>query len=82
MSKMEILAELPKLGLEDRREIFERIGELEEYDLLHGSKPTAEENPLLDRELQDYRKNPEAGSPWNKVEARISNPASQTGQPC
>jgi hypothetical protein len=30
MSKMEIMAELPKLGTEDHREIFERIGELEE----------------------------------------------------
>ena len=71
MSKMEILAELPKLGTEDCREIFERIGELEDYDLLHGGKPTAEERALLDRELEDYRKNPEAGSTWNEAEARI-----------
>jgi hypothetical protein len=71
MSKMEIMAELPKLGTEDHREIFERIGELEEYDLLHGGKPTAEERALLDRELEEYRKNSEAGSTWNEVEARI-----------
>ena len=70
MSKMEILAELPKLGTEDRREIFERIGELEEYDLLHGGKPTAVEKALLDRELEDFRKNPEAGLTWNEVVAR------------
>jgi len=29
MSKAEILNELPRLGLRERREIFERIGELE-----------------------------------------------------
>lgn len=69
------MAELPKLGTADRREIFERIGELEEYDLLQGGKPTAEEKALLDRELEEYRKNPEAGSTWNEVEARIRKPA-------
>ena len=35
MSKMEILAELPKLELADRREIFDRICEIEERDLLN-----------------------------------------------
>ena len=36
MSKMEILTELPKLDLADRREIFERICEMEERDLING----------------------------------------------
>lgn len=86
MSKADILAELPKLGLEDRREIFERIGELEERELLNGGKPTAEETALLDRELAEYRQNPEAGSTWNEVEARLRTPsrllvgASSSGQ--
>lgn len=71
MSKKEILAELPRMAPEDRREIFERITELEEYELIHGGKPSAEEQALLDRELEDYRRNPEAGSAWNEVEARI-----------
>ena len=53
MSKMEILAELPKLELADRREIFD----------------------LLDRELVEYRRNPEAGSSWNEVEARLRKPS-------
>ena len=35
------------------------------------SKPTAEEKALLDRELEEYRQNPEAGSTWNEVEARL-----------
>lgn len=71
MSKMEILAELAKLELADRREIFDRICEIEEQDLLKGGGATAEERALLDRELEEYRRNPEPGSPWNEVEARI-----------
>ena len=69
MSKREILEELPKLQAHDRREIYERICEIEENDLL--SEPTAEEKALLDRELESYRKNPEAGSNWTEVEARL-----------
>ena len=71
MSKAEILLELPKLELADRREIFERICDMEERDLLNGSLPTAEEKALLDRELEAYRQNPEAGSPWAEVKARL-----------
>jgi putative addiction module component (TIGR02574 family) len=71
MSKAEILLELPKLELADRREIFERICDMEERDLLNGSLPTAEEKALLDRELELYRQNPEAGSPWAEVKARL-----------
>jgi hypothetical protein len=74
MSKIEILQELPKLALEERREIFDRICELEENDLLKGSEPTAEEKTLLDRELEDYRQSPKAGSLWHEVEGRILKP--------
>jgi putative addiction module component (TIGR02574 family) len=70
MSKTEILAELPKLDVADRREIFDRVCEMEERDLLTGGA-TDEEKVLLDRELEEYRRNPEAGSTWNEVEARI-----------
>jgi hypothetical protein len=75
MSKAEILQELPKLGLQDRREILDRICELEENDLLRGGEPTPEEKALLDQELSEYRQNPEAGSPWHELEARIRKPA-------
>lgn len=74
MSKLEILAELPKLQLADRREIFDRICEMEERDLLTGGA-TDEERALLDRELEEYRRNPEAGSSWNEVEARLRKPS-------
>ncbi|MFZ0829319.1 MAG: addiction module protein [Verrucomicrobiia bacterium] len=75
MSKAEILAELPKLELADRREIFDRICEIEERDLLQGGTPTAEEKALLDRECEEYRRNPEAGSTWNEVESRLRKPS-------
>ena len=74
MSKTEILRELPKLRLQERREIFDRICELEESDLLRGEEPTAEEKALLDRELEEYQRNPAAGSLWHEVDARISKP--------
>lgn len=74
MSKMEILAELPKLELAERREIFDRLCEMEERDLLTGGA-TDEEKALLDRELAEYRQNPEAGSSWSEVEARLRKPS-------
>ena len=71
MSKAEILEELPRLALEERREIFERICEMEERDLLNGGKPSAAEMVLLDRELEEYKAAPEADSSWKEVEARL-----------
>jgi putative addiction module component (TIGR02574 family) len=77
MSKAEILKELPALQPDDRREIFERLCDLEERDLLAGLAPTAAEKALLDREMEDYRKNPDAGSSWTEVEARLRGPSEQ-----
>jgi putative addiction module component (TIGR02574 family) len=71
MSKSEILEELPKLKADEGREIFERICEMEEWALLNGSEPSAEEKAMLDRELEEHRANPEAGSSWDEVEARL-----------
>lgn len=77
MSKADILAELPKLDSQERREIFERIGEMEDQDLIKGAEPTVEEKLLLDRELEEYRQNPQAGSTWNDVEARLRQHSSR-----
>jgi len=54
----------------DRREIFDRLCEMEERDLLNGGA-TPEEKAMLDRELEEYRRNPDAGSSWEEVEPRI-----------
>ncbi len=74
MSKMEILAELPKLAVADRREIFDHLCDLEERDLLNGGA-TPEEKALLDREIEEYRRNPDAGSTWDEVQTRIRKSA-------
>jgi putative addiction module component (TIGR02574 family) len=74
MSKAEILRELPRLPLGERREIFERIIELEDQDLLKGGEPTPEEKALLDRELEEYQRNPDVGSSWEEVKERVRKP--------
>ena len=71
MSKTQIMEELPRLGLADRREIWERLCELEERDLLQGAEPTPEEKFLLDQELEEFQATPEAGSEWQEVRARL-----------
>jgi putative addiction module component (TIGR02574 family) len=71
MSKSEILQELPKLKADERREIFERLCEMEEMALIHGAEPSVEEKALLDSELEAYRTNPDSGSTWSEVEARL-----------
>lgn len=74
MSKSEILDELPKLNLEDRRAIFNRLCEMEEQDVLAGVA-TPEEKNLLDQAWSEYQRNPDEGSTWEEVQARIHKPS-------
>ena len=72
MSKTEILEELPKLNSVELREIRDRIWQLEEEELLSGrAKPSEEEEKMLDRELEDYSRNRDAGSNWEEVKSRL-----------
>lgn len=72
MSKTEILEELPKLESAELREIRDRIWQIEEEELLSGrAKPSEEERQLLDRELEDYARDPNAGSTWEEVQSRL-----------
>ena len=66
MSKAEIIAELPKLTAEDRSDILARLWQMEET-----SGPTDREKQLLDEAQAAYEANPDAGSPWSEVEARL-----------
>jgi putative addiction module component (TIGR02574 family) len=70
MSKADILAELPKLTAEDRDDILAQLWSLEEQEALRRG-PSAQEQALLDAELADYAANPNAGSPWADVQARL-----------
>jgi hypothetical protein len=71
MSKSEILDELASLGRADRREILERIWEMEEAALLGGAQPDSDETLLLDRELEEFKPDPKSGSEWKQVEPRL-----------
>ena len=72
MSKAEILEQLPKLNSVELREICDRIWQLEEEELLSGrAKPSEEEKKLLDRELEDYSRNRDAGSSWEEVKSHL-----------
>ena len=66
MSKMEILAELPKLSAQERGEILEQLWRLEET-----AGPTEREQVLLNEAQAAYDANPNAGAPWSEVEARL-----------
>jgi hypothetical protein len=73
MSKAEILQELPKLKPAELGEIRDRILQIEEEELLSGrAQPTDEEKALLDRELEDYSADRDAGTSWKEVESRLN----------
>jgi hypothetical protein len=71
MSKSDILERLPTLGQAERREILERISEMEEAVLLKGAPPGADEKAMLDREFEEFEASPKAGAEWKEVEARL-----------
>ena len=48
MSKAQILEELPKLTVSDRSQLFARLAELHEADLLDGGSPAPAERQALD----------------------------------
>ena len=67
MSKTQILAELPSLEAEERREVFERLCELQEDDLLRGVGPGDDEKRLLDQALAEFERDGNSGRPWRDV---------------
>lgn len=72
MSKAEILSELPKLTPDERREIRLMLAKLDADAWLAAEEPlTDAERALLDARLDAYERDPDAGSSWSEVEARI-----------
>lgn len=67
MSKAQILEELPKLSVSDRSQLFARLAELHEADLLAGGSPTQAERQALDEALADFERDPSPGEPWRNV---------------
>ena len=78
MSKVEILEDLPKLTTEERREILLKLAELDGDSWLDAEEPlTAAEKAILESRLAAYEKDPDAGSSWTEVEARIRSRLAQ-----
>ena len=64
MSKMEILEELRRMPAAERRELVETI-DLEFGDF--NDELTPEQAAGLERRAEEFRKNPQAGIPWEQV---------------
>ena len=64
MSKMEILEELRRMPKAERRELVETI-DLEFGDF--NDELTPEQAAELERRAEEFRKNPQAGIPWEQV---------------
>jgi putative addiction module component (TIGR02574 family) len=72
MSKAEILAELPKLTPAERQEVRRKLTQIDSEEWLDTKEPLTEtEKALLDARLAAYEEDPDAGSSWEEVEARI-----------
>ena len=74
MSKAEILQELPKLKPEERQEIRAKLNELDdasEQSWLDDGGLTPAEKAFLDARLAECAKDPQLGSSWEEVEARL-----------
>lgn len=72
MSKAEIFAELPKLSRAEREEVRLKLAELDGKAWMDEADPlTGAEKALIEARLAAYEKDPEAGSSWVDVEARI-----------
>lgn len=71
MNKAEILAELPNLNAEELAEVQAKLGEFAGEVWLDAGELSDADKAALDMALADYRANPDAGSPWPEVLARI-----------
>ena len=66
MSKVEILAELPKLSAEERGDILAHLWKMEE-----AAGPTPHEQTLLNEAQAAYDASPEEGALWSEVKTRL-----------
>jgi len=71
MSTAEILAELPKLRPEELAEVQAKLDELTGETWSDDADLTDADKAALDAALADYQKDPDSGSTWEEVKARI-----------
>ena len=67
MSKAQILEELPRLTASDRSQLFARLAEIHETDLLEGGGPSPAERQALDEALTEFEHDPSPGESWREV---------------
>ncbi|HXS68646.1 MAG TPA: hypothetical protein VN761_07355 [Candidatus Polarisedimenticolia bacterium] len=67
MSKAEILEELPKLSPSERSQLFARLAELHEADLVGGDEPAPAEKQALDEALEAFVQDRNPGQPWREA---------------
>ena len=61
----DVLAELPKLTIEQRQLLIQRAVELDDSTL------SPAEERLVEERLAEYRKNPDSGIGWEEVESHL-----------
>jgi len=71
MGKSEILTELPNLSARERREILDRLLQLEGDGWLDDADLTDDECQLIESRLEAHRQNPDAAIPWEDAEAKL-----------
>ena len=71
MSKAEILRALPKLSAKERREVLDRLLQLEGEGWLDAADLSDEERQLIESRLEAHRRDPDAAIPWDDVEAKL-----------
>ena len=74
MSKNEMLHELARLSAQDRQEIRAKLNELDgliDGEWTDDNEPSDVEKAMLQRALEEYRRDPKAGSPGEEVMARL-----------
>jgi len=71
MSTAEILDQLPKLTLNELAQVQAKLDELAGEAWLDDGELSDAEKADLDAALAEYKKNPNSGSTWEEVEARI-----------
>ncbi len=72
MGKAEIIAELYHLRADELAEVPSKLDELSGEVWLDGGELSDADKTALDAELAEYRKDPDAGSSWEDVKARIA----------
>lgn len=67
MSTAQILEELPKLTASDRSQLFARLAEIHETDLLASDGPSPAERQALDEAFAEFEADSSPGEPWRDI---------------